>query len=218
MGGYGCGGKNQTHDYTSRYKTLDSFMFGQCIPIMERKGMEQFENSYRWNDGSSIGVILYPDRLWVGYSWTHQGKREEIRDTFYFDTVPNNYGGQRYYFSCPSCGRRCRLLYHHRVRFKCRQCARLNYSSQQVTKGPDEAAHRLNQFLRNKFGQDKRLSPMELTYLLPPDRPKGMHQKTYERLLREYDQLYSQYDRAFVVHALKTLPFLAQAIQRQSVA
>ena len=118
----------------------------------------------------------------------------------------------------PSCGRRCRLLYHHRVRFKCRQCARLNYSSQQVTKGPDEAAHRLNQFLQNKFGQDKRLSPMELTYLLPPDRPKGMHQKTYERLLREYDQLYSEYDRAFVVHALKTLPFLAQAIQRQSVA
>ena len=159
-------------------------------------------------------MTLYPDRLWVGYSWTHQGKREEIRDTFYFDTVPNNYGGQRYYFSCPDCGRRCRFLYFHRVRFKCRQCARLNYTSQQVTHGPEEAAHRMIRFIQSKFGVEKSLAPIDAEYFIP-ERPKGMHQKTYERLRDELDDLQEQYSREWVAHVYKTCPFIAQAIQRQ---
>jgi len=213
MGGDGCGGQNKTHDCTSGYRKLDSFEFSQCIPIMTQKGMKEFEHTLHWQGGSSIGIILYPDRLAVGYSATLEGEREKIYEAFHFDAVSNNYSGQRYYFLCPSCGRRCRFLYFHQLHFKCRQCAQLNYRSQQVTKGPNEAAHRLNRFLQEKLGFDRQLSPFELGQVLP-ERPKGMHGKTYLQRLQRWDELNSQYERAFVDHAFRTDPSLWQAFLR----
>jgi hypothetical protein len=216
MGGLGSGGKNKAHDYTSRYKTLDSFMFGECIPIMEKAGMAEHEGPLRCHDGTSVNVVLYPDCLVVevDYCWAHKGERGEIYEDIRLDTVGNNYGGQRYYFLCPCCGRRCRFLYLHQVHFKCRQCAQLNYTSQQVTHGPDEAAHRLNQFLRNKFGVGESLAPFEFRSFWP-ERLHGMHYKTYERLLQEYDDLYAQYDRAFVAHACLMFPDLMERLWQQ---
>jgi len=194
MWGYGCGGRNRTHDYTGRYRQLDSFDFGKSIPLMERKGKERVESSMTWMDGNSIGIVLHLDRLEVRYT----AGEEKIREAIYFDGVNNNYGGnQRIYFCCPFCGRRCRILYMHRLHFKCRQCARLNYYSQQVTKGADAAAHRMERFLKVKFGVKGNLSPADAEYYTP-DRPKGMHTKTYIRLLKELSILQEQYSREWI--------------------
>jgi len=203
MGGYFCGGQNQTHGCTTEYKQLDSFHCGKSLPLMEQKGLEQYRTSLRWNDGGSIGVILYLDRLSVLYSGTYDGRREEIREAIYFDTVANNYGGPpRVYFLCPRCGRRCRMLYMHRLHFKCRQCARLNYYSQQVSHGTDEAAFKMRRFIREKFGVKEKLSPAEAECHWPA-RPKGMHQETYDRLRQELEQLQEQYSRAWIAQAAK---------------
>ena len=196
MGGYGCGGQNRTHDYISRYKRLDSFDFGKLLPLMERKGEDHIESSMSWRDGSSIDAMLYLDRLKVCYTASEEERK--IRDDIYFDGVDNNYGGaQRFYFVCPYCGRRCRILYIHRVHFKCRLCARLNYYSQQVTKGTDAAADRMEKFIKNKFGVKERLSPMDAERYIP-DRPKGMHTKTYNRLLMELSALQYKYSREWI--------------------
>ena len=105
------------------------------------------------------------------------------------------------------------MLYFHRISFKCRQCARLNYSSQQVTKGPNKAAHRMIRFIQSKFGVEKSLSPAEAEWYIPK-RPKGMHQKTYERLREELEELQERYSREWVAHIYKMCPFIVQAIQR----
>ena len=40
-----------------------------------------------------------------------------------------HFGGVRHWFSCPSCGRRCRILYGG-ARFRCRLCRGARYESQ----------------------------------------------------------------------------------------
>lgn len=197
MGGIMSGGHNREHDYTDRYKRLDSYEFSKCFPIMERKGMEQFKHTATWKDGSSIGLIVHNGSVEVGYSVESDGERESIRETFYFEAVPNNYGGaDRHYFICPYCGRRARLLYLHRLHFKCRKCAGLNYQSQQVSKGWDAAIYRLNKFLKVNFNITG-LAPCDSGRITPP-RPKGMHERTYRKLLIELEELQNEQTKGFM--------------------
>ena len=154
-----------------------------------------------WADGNNIGVILYLDRLKACYT----AGEETIRDDIYFDGVDNNYGGaQRFYFLCPFCGRRCRRLYMHRLHFKCRLCAQLNYYSQQVSKGAYAAQHRLDSFLKDKFKMEKTLAPIEAEVIVPK-RPKGMHFNTYIRLLHELRELQDQYYHDWTAGILRVM-------------
>jgi len=117
MGGYHSGGHNRTHDYTDRYKRIDSFEYGKYVVLMGKAKRDHFKSSIKWADGSSIGVILYPDRLTVSY--TTGGDKQTVQEDLHFTAVSNTYGGtDRLYFECPYCGRRSRLLYMHRQRFK----------------------------------------------------------------------------------------------------
>jgi len=46
------------------------------------------------------------------------------------EAQPCNYGGYRYFFHCPTCDRRMRILYCHKGRFLCRKCLDLCYYTQ----------------------------------------------------------------------------------------
>jgi hypothetical protein len=193
MGGFLCGGYNKIKDCAERYKRLDSFAFGKLLPDMKRKGMDKVESTLNWADGSRVGVVMYPTRLELAYSLSG----DEIYQDIYFTTVDNNYGGAyRQYFICPFCGRRCRMLYMHRRHFKCRLCANLNYYSQQVAHGTDEAADRMTKFIKNKFGI-KDLSPHDASQFRP-ERPKGMHTKMFIRLSIELMKLQHDYNRQWI--------------------
>lgn len=52
------------------------------------------------------------------------------------DNTPCHYGGKRWWFRCPECGRRCRVLYipPNEGVFSCRKCHNLTYESQQEGK------------------------------------------------------------------------------------
>lgn len=50
--------------------------------------------------------------------------------------LPCAFGGQRYYFRCPACGRRRVILYWNDDRLLCQSCAQLRYAS--VTWASDE--------------------------------------------------------------------------------
>ncbi len=45
-------------------------------------------------------------------------------------TVPMRFGGERWYFLCPECGRRCEVVYFLAGRAACRKCQHLGYRSQ----------------------------------------------------------------------------------------
>lgn len=192
MGGYNSGGHNRKYDYTGRYKRLDSFNYGKYIPLLEQTGRESVESSISWTDGAEIGIDLAVDYLGVRY----KAGGEEIRERIYFEAVPNNYGGNRLYFTCPYCGRRSRIMHLHQRHFKCRVCARLNYRSQQASKGWELAVYRLDKFLKVNFNITD-LAPCD-TELVTPPRPKGMHAQTYIKLIAELRTLQNNQMDAFI--------------------
>jgi hypothetical protein len=98
---------------------------------------------------------------------------EELEELVSIEWTPCNFGGWRPWFRCPSCDRRAGKLYGGR-RFLCRHCCGFAYESTR-----ESATYRLMhraQNIRRQLGGDGNLLD------LFPEKPKGMHWKTYERL------------------------------------
>ena len=91
--------------------------------------------------------------------------------------TPCNYGGERPWFRCPKCSRRCAVLYGG-PRFWCRSCHALDYRSQREN-GEMASARRIKRAL-------KRLKMDTSGSLGTPPRPKGMWHRTYDQQLAEY--------------------------------
>jgi hypothetical protein len=94
--------------------------------------------------------------------------------------MPCGFGGARPSFVCPgvvngiACGRRVAKLYGAGTYFLCRRCYRLAYASQREDRY-DRASRRANNIRMRLGGEPGTAASF-------PDRPKGMHHKTYERL------------------------------------
>jgi len=91
--------------------------------------------------------------------------------------TPCNYGGERPWLVC-SCGRRVRKLRLGGWGFSCRQCLGLSqYASQYKNWGDRALSHA--QDIRVRLGGTANMS-------LPfPQKPRGMHQQTHQRLKGE---------------------------------
>jgi hypothetical protein len=93
---------------------------------------------------------------------------------------PCRFGGARPYFVCPgivngiACKRRVTKLYGAGTYFLCRHCYRLAYASQSEDRY-DRALRRANNIRMRLGGEPGMVSAF-------PARPKGMHQRTYQRL------------------------------------
>lgn len=117
------------------------------------------------------------DRMILDYrSKERGGEWQHIRDTAWFATTTPNLGGERIWFCCPGCGERCRVLFGAKY-YRCRKCQRMTYSSQYdpMPQLPWSRCHRV----RERLGGERGFS-----YPFPP-KPKGMHWKTYYKLLDE---------------------------------
>ena len=90
--------------------------------------------------------------------------------------TPTRFGGRRQWFGCLSCKKRCRILYGGAY-FRCRRCHRLKYETQYEAPYARAAtrALKIRKRLGGKGGID---APF-------PDKPMGMHWKTYDRLMDE---------------------------------
>lgn len=89
----------------------------------------------------------------------------------------HNAAGRLTFFLCPFCGQRVRFLYL--PGYKCRTCARLNYRSQQATKGSlaDICA------IPVKLGQE---APESFDFDYQLIRPRYMNKARFERLNRRF--------------------------------
>jgi hypothetical protein len=95
-----------------------------------------------------------------------------------------HYGGQRPWFLCPCCSTRVGKLYQRTLRgtLACRRCQQLTYVSCQVCER--EQLNLENVKLRQKLGA----RDDDLSGLAPfPERPKGMHQRTYDRICHQLE-------------------------------
>jgi uncharacterized protein YukE len=112
------------------------------------------------------------------------GAPVDVNELVTFAYTPTRFGGQRQWFRCLKCYRRCRKLYGGRY-FRCRLCYDLRYASQR-----EDAAQRA---LSRAQKIAKRLHAMwagttEEGYEFPP-KPPRMRWVTYERLEKQYDRL-----------------------------
>ncbi len=88
--------------------------------------------------------------------------------------------GRRLRFYCPGCGRRVEKLYLNEVYFRCRKCCGLGYRSQRKNR-EDRGLEKAARIKKHLGGEGDFGEPF-------PERPKGMHQRTYERLREQAEE------------------------------
>ena len=178
MGGFGSG---RYLGMTAKRTTGEYFSID--VRRWKREGFLEPHRTFGWQwhtqDGRSAASIMVhtlPDQVILSYRYRRPG--EEWREESYpilLDWTECHLGGKRPWFLCPGCGRRVALLYVDSL-FQCRQCLRLAYQSQRE-------GH-LDRLLRRKDKIRKRLGWENGTEYR---KPKGMHWKTYLRLIEEYE-------------------------------
>src|SRR3974390_3258706 len=116
---------------------------------------------YIISEGDALVLIERGFRQRVALSWT-----------------PCHLGGKRAWAVCPRCSRRVAILFDRGGQFAWRACGRLTYLSRQQT--PKLRAIRKARKMRERLGGGENLmAPF-------PDKPKKMHWRTYDRLVRRY--------------------------------
>ena len=170
----------------------------------------------RYLGESSIGVLVLEtpgepaEAVRLSYSRGLPG--EEKQDVAYgvpIEWTACNFGGARPWFVCPGlrCGRRAALLYLGGRYFLCRRCQNLSYASQRERGGSVPALHRC-QRIRTKLGGSANVTEPF------PDRPKGMHRKTYWRLYDLHEAAYAQYVGALAVEVGRLSDRLGAIVDR----
>jgi hypothetical protein len=113
------------------------------------------------------------------------------------------FGGARPYFICPgvvngiACGRRVAKLHGPGRYFLCRHCYRLAHASQ--SEGTWDRAVRRASKISQRLGGDRGIDEPF------PQKPKGMWQRTYERLRECAIEAEMVADQAFTVQAERLL-------------
>jgi hypothetical protein len=143
------------------------------------------EFSWSWTRGGepagSISVQVECAAIVLSYrSGSGSGEWKSVQQRVPISLTACHFGGQRPWFVCPVycngryCGRRAAILYGAGELFACRRCYGLSYASQQQTtlhRGLEQARK-----IRMRLGGSADL-------LEPfPERPKGMHRRTFRRL------------------------------------
>lgn len=101
-----------------------------------------------------------------------------------------NYGKSRPWFVCPVCQRRAGVLYMRAGRFACRRCQRVSYASQS------------GDILDRMWCKQSKIEARLDAHL---QRPRGMRQKTYGRLMELLEACEERSEHAFVEFAAKLL-------------
>jgi hypothetical protein len=178
MGGYGSGrhgwgGKTTTESQ----KSID-------IRWLTRRGyfragtMGNLTWSRRGEQTGLLGFSMVEKGMVLDYRRrVNGGEWEPVEQAITFDRTPCNYGGHRTWFLCPRCGKRIAILYGAGKLFLCRHCYDLAYGSQQETTG--DRLMRKQRKIRERLGASESLVDPILF------KPKGMHQKTFDRLRQE---------------------------------
>lgn len=133
----------------------------------------------------------YEIRFWnaphlrFGYSGLRSPGLPWLADTSLFVRIvadKPHFGGTRLWFVCPRCGRRCRVMYRetdtNARAFTCLRCARLVYLSQRLS-AADRVELKTGKLLTRLVEAEPRV------YV----KPRGMHQRTFERIVRQASAL-----------------------------
>ncbi len=165
----------------------------------------------RTRDGqetASLGLATDPQRGGVFLSYNYNGQPVTPYLVRWDVTTPR-YGGRRYWWLCPSCGRRCAAIYGG-PRFLCRVCHNLTYETAQSGDFQTTIDNRMIAIRRRLGAHTGPGWPFDS---LPP-KPRGMHCDTYGRLAREYYNLADLREMAFTIGAFDLCGWPADMTER----
>ena len=167
MGGYGSG--------VSGWKPKSEQTFKIDVQQMQRNGSLRLgtTSTNRW---SRADVLLAEISMtsWGNMIIVHTKPEQCITLT----STSCHYGGQRPWFLCPVCNRRVAILYQVSEHLSCSHCSDISYYSRNESQ--------LDRLLRKKNKLRKQLTVDDGWGLDFFRRAKGMHRKTYDRLLDEF--------------------------------
>ena len=187
MGGSGSGRWGSGRRKVEQMLQLD-------IAQLQRQGLSRVTlMRIGWPSGARISIIRTPTDLRLLYR-VRVGEEEwqSVEERVPLVATQQRLGGKRQWFECPGCGRRVRILYAAGPRFRCRRCHRLSYSSQ--SEGLADRANRGMSRIVKLLDPDERRNDL-------PARPKGMHWRTYQRLVERFEF----YDEQWTVQMLRRL-------------
>jgi hypothetical protein len=165
---------------TTEYRSID-------IAWLRRKGARHvgYSGRIRWSrDGvehASIDYAIEAAGLRLRYRVTSGGGApQHIDELVPIVSTAMHLGGCRHWFACPSCGRRCRILYGG-ARFRCRLCRGAGYESQYESRMLSVCGIRWCMRARLEERGSRLASVLGLDDGFP-DKPPRMHWSTYRRL------------------------------------
>ena len=123
---------------------------------------------------------------------------ENVKEPVWLDATPCTYGGERPWFRCPRCSKRCAVLFGLSGYFRCRTCHDLAYSS--TREDAYERALRRTRTFQGKLGG----TSDDDAFTIPP-KPGGMTWSRYDQLrsqlrdamMRQSDLLEAEFSRWF---------------------
>jgi hypothetical protein len=168
--------KNTTADYHSINIT----------DLSRKNALAYGDHHLHWSNNGNItsSISLSVDCISITFKYSIKdpsGQPISVNKPIPLDITPCNYGGQRKWFIC-DCGRRVGRLFINRQQIACRHCLNLSYPSQRQ----DEL-----------FRARQRVSRLESKFNGQTFRPKGMHQKTYERLTERIINAEAEHEELF---------------------
>jgi hypothetical protein len=179
MGGFGSGRGQRGKDTTSEMRPLD-------VRRLQRDGLLIPGRAFGWHwtrngkEVASIRARTEVDRVILDYkSRSYGGEWKPMEYPVRLEWTDCNFGGRRPWFLCPApgCGRRVAVLYGGTI-FACRHCHKLAYACQREP--DDDRAMRRADTIRRRLGWAAGIANPE------GGKPKGMHWRTYLRLMNEY--------------------------------
>ena len=183
MGGRGSGRRGSfglVVDKTSDYHSID-------LAWMRRRGCltPGYTGSLTWSRvGTQTGSIRYRvERTGLRLFYRtrrHEADWQDVDELVPFCYSRSNFQGQRVWFECLSCHRRCRILYGGSY-FRCRRCHQLKYEAQYESVYSRGTSRILK--IRERLGDGGGIDDPF------PVKPKGMHWATYKRLQTEAEGL-----------------------------
>ena len=175
---------------------------GELVSLMPRFATAHSLADYPKLSIKQVKPILKPDMRTISLPYRRGG--QAFNQLVQITTTSCNYGGSRYWFICPDCHKRVGVLYRQ-GNFKCRHCLGVNYQSQ-LQQPQNRLFERLNA-LRERLGWQGGIIHGY------GEKPKGMHEKTYKRLLGEYIEL-ERLASGSITDTLKSLDLQLNAIAK----
>ena len=175
MGGFGSGRPG--------WRRIAEHMLRLDVRVLHRRDYLRPGLAFSWNwsrgdePAGSIAIFTSEESIRLLYG-TRDG--EQVDELVDLDRTPCNYGGTRAWFRCPRCGRRVAVLFGGK-RFWCRHCHGIAYAV--------ENEDAISRVLRRSNKLRERVKARAGTAYPVVFKPKGMHQKTFDHIRWEIQEL-----------------------------